>query len=222
MSQIGFREFDIKRPNQNIIKLFEGIPVANIADNMSRIYCVDAAIKPYNSSRLLGPAFTVKAPMGDNLMFHRALDLAQPGDIIVVDGAAGMARSLCGEIMMRFAMSKKLGGFLIDGCIRDVDAAREIDFPVFARGVTPQGPYKYGPGEINVPVCIGGIAVMPGDILVGDSDGVVVIRPEDALDLAAKAKKHNDGEAITFEQIANHTFNHGWVEGTLKSKGYFD
>lgn len=222
MSQIGFREFPINRPAAELVKLFKDLPVANIADNMGRIYCVDGAIKPFNKARLLGTAFTVKAPLGDNLMFHRALDLAQPGDIIVVDAAGGMERSLCGEIMMSYAISRNLGGFLIDGCIRDVDAARESDFPIFARGVTPQGPYKNGPGEINVPVCIGGIAVLPGDIIVGDSDGVVVIRPEDAVELAMKAKKHNDSEAVTFNQIADGTFDHSWVESALKAKGFFE
>lgn len=222
MSQIGFREFPINRPADELVQLFKDLPVANIADNMGRIYCVDAAIKPFSKAPMLGTAFTVKAPLGDNLMFHRALDLARPGDIIVVDGAGGMERSLCGEIMMRFAISRNLGGFLIDGCIRDVDAARETDFPIFARGVTPQGPYKNGPGEINVPVCIGGIAVLPGDIIAGDSDGVVVIRPEDAAELAEKARKHNDGEAVTFSRIANGTFDHSWVESALNAKGFFE
>lgn len=222
MAQIGFREFtDIRRPAPELIRRFAGIPVANIADNMNRIYCVDAAIKPYNDKPLLGPAFTVKVPMGDNLMFHRALDLAQPGDVLVIDGAGGLERSLCGEIMMRYAMSRGLGGFLLDGCIRDVSAVRELDLPVFARGVTPQGPYKFGPGEINVPVCIGGIAVLPGDIVIGDADGVVVVRPEDAPQLAELARKHNAGEEKTFRQIANGSFDHSWVESTLTQKGLF-
>ena len=220
MANVGFREFlNIKRPAQELIEAFRGIPVANIADQMGRIYCVDAAIKPMNSAPLLGCALTVKAPMGDNLRFHRALDLAQPGDILVIDGAAGMERSLCGEIMMRYAMSRGIGGFLIDGCIRDYEAARELDFPIFARGVTPQGPYKFGPGEINVPVAIGGIAVLPGDIVVGDQDGVVVIRQEDAKELAEKAKKHNDMEAVIFDQIAKRTFDHSWVDKAMETKG---
>lgn len=222
MGQIGFREFPRGDwPEQELVERFRGIPVANIADNMGRIYCVDAAIKPMNRAKLLGRAFTVKAPMGDNLMFHRALDLAQPGDVLVIDGAGGMERSLCGEIMMRYAMSRGLGGFLIDGCIRDLEEARELDFPIFARGVTPQGPYKYGPGEINVPVSIGGIAVLPGDIVVGDEDGVVVIRPEDVPALSEAARNHHAGEIITFRQIKEGTFDHGWVAKTLESKGFF-
>lgn len=222
MSQIGFREFNnIRRPAPELIRKFAGIPVANIADTMNRIYCVDAAIKSYNSSRLLGPAFTVKVPMGDNLIFHRALDLAQPGDIIVVDGAGSMERSLCGEIMIRYAMSRRLGGFLLDGCFRDVASVHTLPFPVFARGVTPQGPYKFGPGEINVPVCIGGIAVLPGDIIVGDPDGVVVVRPEDASQLADQARRHHSSEEIALQQIASLGFDRSWVEKSLKEKGFF-
>ena len=123
--------------------------------------------------------------------------------------------------MVRYAMAKKLGGFLLDGCFRDVDSVHNLPFPVFARGVTPQGPYKFGPGEINVPVCIGGIAVLPGDIIVGDSDGVVVIRPEDASQLAVQSRQHHSSEALTFQQIASLSFDHSWVEKSLREKGFF-
>ena len=222
MTHIGFREIsDFKRPAKECIELFRGLAVSNIADTMNRIYCVDAAIKPYSQAQLLGCAFTVKLPVGDNLMFHRALDLAKPGDIIVVDGAGAMERSLCGEIMVRYAMSRDIGGFLLDGSIRDVAEIKKIiKFPVFARGVTPQGPFKNGPGEINVPVCIGGIAVLPGDILVGDEDGVVVVRQEDAVQVAKMAQHHHDGEKVTFEQIQSGCFDHSWVQSSLASKNY--
>ena len=113
-------------------------------------------------------------------MFHKALDLAQPGDIIVISGIGGSDRSFSGEMMMEYAMLKRLGGFIIDGTVRDLDAYGDADFPVYARGVQPNGPYKYGPGEINFPVAIGGQPVMPGDILVGDADGLVVIPRADA------------------------------------------
>lgn len=219
MSNIGFREYaHITRPPRELIEKFRGIPVPNIDDHMGRLYAVSREIKPYNNARLLGCAVTVKAPEGDNLMFHRAMDLAREGDIIVVDGR-GAERSLCGEVMMRYAISKKLGGFLIDGCIRDTDFLKEVDFPVFASGVSPNGPYKNGPGEINVPVCIGGVAVLPGDILVGDSDGVVVIRPQDAEELALKALNHNKSEEVMFQQITAGCFDHGWVEKSLEAKG---
>ncbi len=219
MATVGFREWkSIRRMDPELINRFRGIPVPNIDDHMGRLYAVSSAIRPYNKAPLLGQAITVKAPQGDNFMFHRALDLAQPGDIIVVDGMGAMDRSLCGEIMVQYAISRKLGGFLIDGCIRDTEPISQLDFPVYARGVNPNGPYKNGPGEINVPVCIGGIAVLPGDLLVGDADGVVVIRPDDAEFLAEAAEAHNKMEEGTFKQIAEGTFDHTWVEKAMATK----
>jgi RraA family protein len=216
----GFRIYKtINRPSKELIEAFRDIPVANIADNMGRISCVDSYIKPFNKVRLLGTAFTVKAPLGDNLMFHKALDMAKPGDVIVVDGESDMNHALCGEIMMRYAMKKGIAGFLIDGCIRDAAALEDLEFSVYARGVNPKGPYKNGPGEINVPVNCGGQVVLPGDIIVGDSDGVVIIRPADAQDILEKAKAQNQNEMKTFEQIEKGTLDRSWVDNTLKAKG---
>ncbi|MCX7787418.1 MAG: RraA family protein [Spirochaetes bacterium] len=220
MPNPGFRIFtQIRRPATSLVAAFEGIPVANISDNMGRLASMSAAIKPYGRPRLLGVAITVKAPVGDNLMFHRAIDLAEAGDVIVVDGQGDMNHSLCGEIMMRYAKRKGISGFVIDGCIRDVEGLRELDFPVYARGVTPKGPYKNGPGEINVPVVCGGQAVLPGDILVGDGDGIVVIRPEDAEWVLAKAREHNAMEMRTFQAIEGGTLDRSWVVKTLTEKG---
>lgn len=210
---VGFRIFtNIQRPPQELVEKFRGLPSSNIADNMGRLYCIGHQIRPLNNVPLLGVAFTVKAPQGDNLMFHRALDLAKPGDIIVVDGEGDMEHSLAGELMVRYAIKRGLGGIIVDGCMRDSDGIAELDFPVYARGITPQGPYKNGPGEINVPICCGGQVVMPGDILVGDRDGVVVIRPEDAEELAEVSRKKFEKEQ---EQIRENTFNKKWVEDLL-------
>lgn len=221
MSNLGFRIFtEFERPSRELIEGFMDLPVANLADNMGRISCVDSAIKPFNKGKLLGCAFTVKAPAGDNLMFHKALDMAHEGDIIVVDGGGYMERSLCGEIMMRYSMMKKLGGFLLDGCIRDVEAARDLDFPVYARGVNPNGPYKNGPGEINVPVSIGGQVVFPGDIIVGDEDGVVIVRPEDAKELIEKTKKFNDNETVILSNLNKGIgMDRAWISKALSEKG---
>ena len=142
-----------------------------------------------NEHLLLGTAFTVKAPIGDNMVFHRALDLAQPGDVIVVDGGGCCDRSLAGEIMMTYAAKRGIAGIVVDGALRDVDGLRNSPMPIYCKGITPQGPYKHGPGEINVPVCCGGVAVLPGDIVVGDADGLVFIRAEDAPYVLEKAIK---------------------------------
>lgn len=202
MSNVGFRIYTkINRPCRQLVETFKGLPVANIADEMNRLNCVDARIKPLNHIPLLGTAFTVKARAGDNLMFHKALDLAQPGDIIVVDGRGDLTNSLTGEIMMRQALKKGLAGIVVDGAVRDADALRKMDIAIYAAGITPQGPYKEGPGEINTPVCCGGVTVYPGDILVGDGDGIVVISPKDAELIAQKATAKSQKEQATFAAI---------------------
>ena len=214
MSNAGFRIYTkIRRPARELVEEFRGLPVANIADEMNRLFCVDARIKPLNHTPLLGTAFTVKAKVGDNLMFHKAIDMAQPGDGIVVDVQGDLTNSLTGEIMMRLAAKRGLAGVVVDGAVRDADALREMEFSVYAAGVTPKGPYKEGPGEINVPVSCGGVVVFPGDILVGDGDGIVVISPKDAPTVLEKAKKKLAQEQATFKAIE---------EGTLDRSAYSD
>lgn len=221
MANLGFRVFtEIKRPSKELIEQFRDLPVANIDDNMGRIACVDTAIKPFNKEKLLGCAFTVNAPQGDNLMFHKALDLAQEGDVIVVAGMGNTERSLCGEIMMNYAKMKKLGGFLIDGVIRDVDSTRNLDFPVYAKGVNPNGPYKNGPGEINVPVSVGGQVIFPGDIIIGDEDGVIIVRPEDAPELIEKVKAFNKNEEVILANLDKSIgMDRTWIDKLLNEKG---
>jgi len=218
---IGFKiNYSIERPDPELVEKFRGLPVANIADEMSRMSCIDAAIHPYNKTPLVGTAFTVKAPDADNLMFHKALDLAMPGDVIVVTSIGLPNRSLCGEIMMRYAKSRGIAGFVIDGLIRDVDGAAAIEgFSVYARGVTPLGPYKEGPGEINVPIAVGRQVVFPGDIIVGDSDGLVVIHPNEAEKVLTLAKNHLLNEEQTMTQIARgNGMSHHWVDDILLKK----
>lgn len=216
---IGFRVcHSIKRPEESLIRLFEGLPVANIADNMNRLYCVDAAIKSLNGLPLLGCAFTVKTAPGDNLMIHKAMHLARPGDIMVVDGGGYPNRALIGGIMAAQSVSLHLGGWVLDGAVRDRADMRAQPIPVYARSVIPSGPYKNGPGEINVPVCIGGQVVLPGDILVGDEDGIVVIRPEDAPTLAEAARAQFLRERKTFQDIQAGIIDTAWIEEACAAK----
>ena len=203
MLTIGNRIFlNVKRPRPETIKLFQGLPSSNINDEMNRLYCMHDYIRlmnPSTASPLIGSAITVKAPIGDNLFFHEALDLAQPGDVLVVDGASGRNRSLAGEIMLRFAQEKGLAGVVVDGCLRDLDGIEGLHMPIYAKGITPQGPWKFGPGEVNVPIACGGQVVFPGDILVGDKDGIVVIRREDAETVAAAAQSKKSSEDAIFD-----------------------
>ena len=203
MITLGNRIFtEIIRAEQEIIEMFRGLPSSNINDEMNRLFCMHDYIRllnPGSSEQLLGTAFTVRAPIGDNLIFHYALDLAKPGDVIVVDGGSGCNRSLAGEIMMRFAQKKGIAGFVVDGCVRDWDGINNLTMPVYAKGVTPQGPYKNGPGEINVPIACGGQVIFPGDIIVGDLDGIVVIRRQDARAVALAAREKKRKEDKTFQ-----------------------
>ena len=220
MPSPGFRVItSIVRPSRTLVESFADIPVANIGDNMGRLSCLSADIRPYGKKQILGTAITVRGPVGDNLMFHEALDIAEPGDVIVVDGQGDMNHALCGEIMMRYAITRGIAGFVLDGCVRDVEGLAALDFSVYARGVTPKGPYKSGPGEVNVPVVCGGQAVLPGDIVVGDADGIVIIRPGDAEWVLAKAREHNAMEVKVFKDIAARTLNRAWVKKTIEEKG---
>lgn len=208
----------IRRPDKSLVEAFRGLPVANIADNMGKFYCVDAEIRCFSKTPLLGTAITVKAQLADNLLFHKAIDMAQPGDIVVVDVGGCTKRGLCGDIMYTYAKSRGIAGFVVDGSVRDIDSLEALDFAVFARGVNPRGPYRNGPGEINVPVSIGGQIVFPGDILVGDLDGIVVIRPEDAADVLEKARKTFESEKEIHIKIAQGTFNRDWVDQEIAGK----
>lgn len=218
MSNVGCRVFlKIDRPNAELVNGFKGLPVANIADEMNRFFCVDARIKPFNKKPLLGTAFTVKSRIGDNLMLHKALELAQPGDVIIVDAQGDIANAITGEIMMTQAAVNGLAGVVIDGAIRDSEAMKELDMPVYAAGVQPKGPYKDGPGEINVPVSCGGVIVHPGDIVVGDQDGIVIISPSDAPVVLEKAKAKLAKEQTIIQGIKNRVpRDKAWVDKTLE------
>lgn len=220
MSNVGMRIFTkVQRPSRELIETLGQYATSNIADNMGRMFCTHPDIKPFNNVKLLGSAFTVKACIGDNLLFHKAIDMAQPGDVLVVDGRGDLTNSLCGEIMIRYAMSRGIAGFVVDGSIRDSGALKDLNFPVYARGVSPNGPYKNGPGEINVPICCGGAVVKPGYIVVGDEDGVVFVDPADADTVIKKTKILYDNEVKTFANIKAGTLDRSWVDKLLLEKG---
>ncbi len=185
-----------------ILDGFRTAPVSIISDVMNRLHGT-RALRPYHrSGRLLGTAVTVKTRPGDNQTLHRAYELLRPGDILVVDGGGDLTQALVGEIMMCRARAMGVAGFVIDGAIRDVDAFQQADFPCYARGVTHRGPYKSGPGEINVPVSIDGMVVMPGDVVVGDTDGIVAFDRADATELLDLVRQQEEREANALAAIA--------------------
>ncbi|MCL6632569.1 MAG: RraA family protein [Alicyclobacillus herbarius] len=221
MSSFGFRILPVPaRPRPELIEAFRDISTPLISDNLNRMYGCSAQLRAFHpSTQLLGVAITVKTRPGDNLLVHKALDLASEGDVIVVDAGGDVTNAIVGEIMMTIALHKGIRGFVIDGAIRDVRAFIEADFPVYARGITHRGPYKDGPGEINVPVSVCGMTVVPGSIIVGDADGVVAIPPEAATSVLDAAIRQQQREKGILADIKAGTLDRTWVDQTLRQKG---
>jgi RraA family protein len=218
--QPGFRILPRVATDSALVRLFEDLPASIISDNLSRMTGT-WGLAPYHRPGvpLLGTALTVRVRAGDNLMIHKALQLGAPGDVLVIDGGGAVDRALFGDIMKNVARMRGFVGVVIDGAIRDAAAYRGDDFPCYARGVCHRGPYKDGPGEINVPVTIGGVVVHPGDIVVGDDDGVVFIAPSEARDVAQASRKKAAAEAATFDAIRNRTYDDAWIDQALRAKG---
>lgn len=213
---------DFSRPDPELVKQFEGMPVANIDDNMNRTAAADSSIKPVGyKGELVGTAFTVKVAQGDNLMLHAAMDLAKPGDVIVIDAGGFTNRAIFGELMATYMKSRGIKGIICDGAIRDYGGLAALeDFKVYARAAVPNGPYKNGPGEINTPIVCGGQIVHPGDIVVADDDGILFIKPEDAELLIKATKGTEEKEAGIMKHILEDgTYIRPWVEEKLKETG---
>jgi regulator of RNase E activity RraA len=207
------------RPPAALIDEFRTVVTPHLSDNMSRASGT-VGLRRYNrTGKLVGVALTVKTRPGDNLMIHKALDLAQPGDVLVVDGGGDIGQALVGELMKAYAETRGVVGFVIDGAIRDVAAFTGSDFPCYARGETHKGPYKDGPGEIHVPVIVGGLIVNPGDIVVGDEDGVVAFSATAAPEILTAARRQADREAKAMRDIAARSYDRSWVDAALRGKG---
>src|SRR5436305_2192432 len=165
---------------------------------MNRLYTMKPRIQALTDQniKLIGPACTVKVYPGDNLMVHKSLDIAQPGDVVVVDTSGSQMTAVLGDLISTKARHRGVAGFLVDGLIRDQPGIQALgDFPVYARGVTPIGPLHRGPGEINYPISAGGIVVTPGDLVVGDANGVVVVPREVVDELLERLTTQKRGEA---------------------------
>ena len=220
MTAPGFRILPRKETDRALVELFKDLPASIISDNLNRLTGTwDLLPRHKPGTHLLGPALTVRVREGDNLMIHKALQLGKPGDVLVVDGAGATERALFGDIMRSVAKMRGFAGLVIDGAIRDASSFRNDTFPCYSRGVCHRGPYKDGPGEINVPVSISGMVVNPGDIVVGDDDGVVFITPAEAREVAAASRKKADAEAQTLDSIARRAYDDQWIDQALKAKG---
>lgn len=218
---IGNRILDMAhRPPRETVEKFREVATAHAGDNMARLYGT-SALRSYNATgRICGTAFTVKVRPTDNLLVHKAIAIAEPGDLIVVDGSGVTSHALVGELLMLQAKMRDIGGFVIDAAIRDLDAFGQDAFGCFARGVSHRGPFKDGPGEIGVPVSIGGMVVTHGDILIGDVDGLVAIPTDAAEDVLARVSRTQKAEQDYKAAYASGEYDRSWIDETLRSKGF--
>jgi regulator of RNase E activity RraA len=221
LTNIGFRILPMKRKvERSLVEQYRNVVTPHISDNLNRVHAIGSSLRPYHKEgRLLGTALTVRTRPGDNLLVHKAIDMAEPGDVIVVDAGGDLTNSIAGEIMMQLAFKKGVTGFVIDGAIRDLGAFQRDNFPVYAKGVTHRGPYKDGPGEVNVPIVVDGMVVNPGDLIVGDEDGLAVVPYEFAEEILQKVKAQEVREKEILESIENGTVDRSWVDDTLSQKG---
>ncbi len=204
---IGFEVYpSAEQISSDILEQFKSIGVSHVSDVMQRIPGSDGDLKKYDSGKVLvGTAVTVKTRPGDNLMIHKAIDRARPGDVIVVDGGGDMSRALFGEIMKLMCVNKGIAGIVLNGCLRDVGDFINDDFPVYAKGVTHKGPYKTGPGVVNQTIAFDDLIIHPGDLVFGDSDGVISLRPDEIPQVLKDAKEKFNTEQKKLEALRNGT-----------------
>ena len=220
VGKLGFRVLPSPpRPSDKLVARFHGLASSNLADAMGRFNFMDPGIRQRSGLPLCGLAVTVNTRPADNLMVHKALEVAQPGDIVVVATSGSTGSAVFGELMCHTAVAARLGGIIVDGAIRDVDGITRLGFPAYSRTVSPGGCDKDGPGEVNVPISCGGAVVMPGDIIVGDEDGVAVIpraHAEEVLELVAELV---DREEKRIAEIKAGTVFRPDVDELLRKRG---
>ncbi len=212
---------DFERVAPEIVRRASAFAASILADVAGRRGTLDGRIAPLAPSmRMAGPAFTVEVRPGDNLMVHTAIAMARPGDVLVVDGKADRTCALVGAIMVSTCRKIGLAGVVLDAAVRDTDELRALGFPVYAVGANPNGPTKFTPGRINWPISCGGVAIQPGDLVVGDADGVVVIEREKAGSLLEQAERKVAEERKRLSDIAaGRNLRPGWLEGSLRAAG---
>jgi RraA family protein len=214
----GFRVRTVyPRLEPDIIAELGGFDTPDISDQLNRLYAVDPSISCMtgNDQKLCATVCTVKVFPGDNLMVHKSLDIARPGDVVVVNSGGSRSNAVLGDIICTKARHRGLAGFVIDGLIRDLPRILELDFPVFARGTTPIGPLHRGPGEINYPIACGGVVVNPGDVLVADSAGIVVVPQGIVVELLRRLNQQAVSSAGYLAAVKRGEFSNAWVDDTL-------
>jgi 4-hydroxy-4-methyl-2-oxoglutarate aldolase len=205
-----------------LVARFRGLAAANVADAMGRFGFMDPGIRSRTGLPLHGIAVTVLCRPGDNFMLHKALQVAEAGEIVVVNTCGGTTTAVFGELMCHTAAAKKLGGIIVDGAIRDVDGIRRLGMPAFSRTVSPGACDKDGPGEINVPISCGNTVVMPGDIIVGDDDGVTVVRHDSAEEVLGLVDELMERERKRIAEIQGGGLYRAEIDDVLRTKGIID
>ncbi len=208
-------------PSIDGINALRGIPTTVISDVLGRTLVANG-IHPMNRSPIsvCGNAFTIKLHVADNLMVHKALQLVQAGDVMVIDVEGDLGCAVIGEVLMSIAKTRGVLGIVVDGAVRDIDAFEEHGFPCWAKGVNLRGPLKEGPGSINVPISIGGMIVHPGDIILGDSDGVIAVSPSQAIEAARLGHEKVKQEKEMLKTIQAGQYSAPWVDELLTKKGF--
>ena len=219
----GFRlRHHIERPDLGLIERYRRFDTPAISDQLNRLFTMSTAIQLQTdpAHRIVGPAVTVKVFPGDNLMVHKSLDIARPGDILVVDASGSSLTAVLGDLISTKARHRGISGVVIDGLVRDLPAIQALgDFPVFARGVTPIGPLHRGPGEVNFPISAGGIVVNAGDLIVGDLNGVVVVPRGDATTILQRLEIRAAIEGEYQRAVMRGEFSNAWVDDLLDAAG---
>ncbi|ETW13769.1 hypothetical protein ATO8_07061 [Roseivivax marinus] len=212
-----------RKVDAETIAKFAELPVANVSDSMSRVFAAGPTLRPMHAKgSMAGAAITVRSRPGDNLMLHKAIDMAEPGDVIVVDAGGDLTNALMGELMLAYAVKRGVAGFVLNGAIRDVDAFVETNLPTFAAGVTHRGPYKDGPGEINVTISLDGMTIAPGDLVIGDADGVLAVPYDDLETVYEATMAKQAAEEKQMKAITEGTNDRSWVDKALAAAGCQD
>jgi RraA family protein len=214
----GFRiKLDLPRLERPLMAALGDFPTPEISDLLNRMYALDPGIRCLTGShhRLWGPACTVRVFPGDNLMVHKVLDVARPGDVVVIDAGASPMNAVLGDLISTKARHRGIAGFVVDGLVRDVPGIAELGLPVYARGTTPIGPLHRGPGEINFPICCGGTVVNPGDVIIADDAGIVAVPREIVSELLRRLKDREKKQAEYLASVQRGDFSNAWVDRIL-------
>ena len=212
---------EIERVAAEIVAEAAKYPASILADVAGRRGALSGLIAPLSPSmRFAGPAITVEVRPGDNLMIHAAMAIAKPGDVLVIDGKGDLSSALMGEIMSHQCMALGIAAAVIDGAVRDGEAIRDMGFAMYAAGLNPNGPTKFVPGRLNHPISIGGVSVNPGDLVVGDGDGVTVIERAKAAAMLPLAAQKVAAETQRIAEIKSRkALAPSWLDAALRAAG---